>query len=110
MSVMEARNLLKNNVQRDATAADYQNENVCCLNSLLAVKMNGSTHTVNTAVSSNNTGRKSGIDNQECKEEEYTNDNLLNENSHCIPKSLEDSSGNLLRLIEGRSMKSYSDK
>jgi|LauGreDrversion4_2_1035121.scaffolds.fasta_scaffold123986_1 hypothetical protein len=112
MSVMETRDLLKKlslNEQNDGN--DYQNENVCCLNSLLVVKMNGSTHTANTAISST-TGRKSGIEdhNQECKEEEYTSDPLLTDNAHVIPKSLEDSGGNLLRLIEGRSMKSNSDK
>ena len=113
MSVMEARDLLKNIKEEQGKDEMYSNENVCCLNSLLAVKMNGSTHTVNTAISST-TGRKSGIEDhngqEQSKEEEYSPDPLIMETSQGIPKSVEEDGRNFLKLIEGRSLKSNSDK
>ena len=57
---MEAKCLLKNLKETSENEESYPNENVYCLNSLLGIKMNGSTLTVNTAISSS--GRKSGIE------------------------------------------------
>lgn len=61
MSVMEAKDLLKGLKQGPPDKDEsYSNENVCCLNSLLGIHMNGSSLTANTAISSS--GRKSGIE------------------------------------------------
>jgi hypothetical protein len=110
MSVMEARELLRNIKDEHRKDEVYTNENVCCLNSLLAVKMSGSTHTANTAISST-AGRKSGIEGQDqSKEEEYSPDPLIMETTQGIPKSVEEERGSFLKLLEGRSLKSNSDK
>ena len=79
---------------------------------MLGVKINASTH---TAVSSTTTfGRKSATDenlhDNEQSKEEYSPDVSLNDNVLIKPKSLEEEGGLLLRLIEGRSNKSNSDK
>jgi hypothetical protein len=112
MSVMEARQLLRNMKDDQRQDEACTNENVCCLNSLLAVKMSGSTHTANTAMSST-AGRKSGIEEHngqdQSKEEEFSPDPLIMETSQGIPKSVEER-GCFLKLIEGRSLKSNSDK
>jgi hypothetical protein len=87
------------------------NENVCCLNSIFGVKMNASTHTANTALSST-TGRKSAADEQQLEQskEDCSPEMLLNDESMMKPKSLEEDGSHLLHLYEGRSNKSKSDK